>query len=153
MISLELTKRGRTVTLLDGDSIRRILSSELGFSREHRDLNVRRIGYVAGQVVRHGGVSVIAAIAPFDAARRELRETVRQHGRFVLVYLSTPLEVCEKRDPKGSYAKARQGLIRYFTGVSDMYERPSDADLTIDTSRVDRQHAVEMILSRISTST
>ena len=130
----ELEDEGRPVTVLDGDVVRTHLSSELSFSREHRDLNIRRIGWVAGEVVKHGGTAVVAAIAPYDEAREEARKLVEQHGRFVLVHLSTPLEVCEQRDVKGLYAKARAGEIREFTGISDPYEPPARAEVTIDTS-------------------
>jgi adenylyl-sulfate kinase len=132
----ELEAEGRPVTVLDGDVVRTHLSSELTFSREHRDLNIRRIGWVAGEIVRHGGTVVVAAIAPYEQAREEARALVEQHGRFVLVHLSTPLEVCEARDVKGLYAKARAGEIREFTGISDPYEPPARAEVTIDTSVV-----------------
>jgi adenylyl-sulfate kinase len=130
----ELEDDGQPVTVLDGDVVRTHLSSELSFSREHRDLNIRRIGFVAGEVVKHGGIVVVAAIAPYEKAREEARALVEQHGRFVLVHLATPLEVCEQRDVKGLYAKARAGEIREFTGVSDPYEPPARAEVTIDTS-------------------
>ena len=129
-----LEAEGRPVTVLDGDVVRTHLSSELDFSKEHRNLNIRRIGWVAGEVVKHGGTVVVAAIAPYDAAREEARALVEKNGRFVLVHLATPLEVCEQRDVKGLYAKARAGEIPVFTGVSDPYEPPSRAELTIDTS-------------------
>jgi sulfate adenylyltransferase len=125
---------GQPVTVLDGDVVRTHLSSELSFSREHRDLNIRRIGFVAGEVVKHGGTVVVAAIAPYEAAREEARALVEQHGRFVLVHLATPLAVCEQRDVKGLYARARAGEIPGFTGVSDPYEPPARAEITIDTS-------------------
>ncbi len=130
----ELEAEGRPVTVLDGDVVRTHLSSELSFSKEHRDLNIRRIGFVAGEVVKHGGTVVVAAIAPFEAARQEARALVEEHGRFLLVHLSTPLEVCEQRDVKGLYARARAGEIPQFTGISDPYEPPAAAELTIDTS-------------------
>jgi sulfate adenylyltransferase len=130
----DLRAEGRPVTVLDGDVVRTHLSSELDFSREHRDLNIRRIGWVAGEVVKHGGTVVVAAIAPYEAARREARQLVEEHGRFVLVHLSTPLEVCEQRDVKGLYAKARAGELQGFTGVSDPYELPVEPELVIDTS-------------------
>jgi sulfate adenylyltransferase len=130
----ELTAEGRPVTLLDGDAVRTHLSSELSFSREHRDLNIHRIGWVAGEVVKHGGTVVVAAIAPYEAAREEARKLVEQHGRFVLVHLATPLEVCEQRDVKGLYARARAGEIAEFTGISDPYEPPSRAEVVLDTS-------------------
>ena len=125
----ELEADGRPVTVLDGDVVRTHLSSELTFSREHRDLNIRRIGWVAGEVVKHGGTVVVAAIAPYEAAREEARALVEKHGRFVLVHLSTPLEVCEQRDVKGLYAKARAGEIPEFTGISDPYEPPARAEV------------------------
>jgi adenylyl-sulfate kinase len=130
----ELQHEGRPVTVLDGDVVRTHLSSELSFSKEHRDLNIRRIGWVAGEVVRHGGTVVVAAIAPYEKAREEARTLVEQHGRFVLVHLATPLDVCEQRDVKGLYAKARSGEIPVFTGVSDPYEPPARAEVVIDTS-------------------
>jgi adenylyl-sulfate kinase len=141
----QLEAEGRTVTVLDGDVVRTHLSSELDFSKEHRDLNIRRIGWVAGEVVKHGGTVVVAAIAPYDAAREDARALVEKHGRFVLVHLTTPLEVCEQRDVKGLYAKARAGEIPVFTGVSDPYEPPSRAELTIDTSVTALEESVARI--------
>lgn len=137
----------RPVTLLDGDLVRRMLSAELTFSREHRELNVRRIGFVAAEIVRHGGIALCAPIAPYAAGRDEIREMVEEAGgRFVLVHVATPLEVCEARDRKGLYAKARRGEIPHFTGVSDPYEQPADADIVIDTSRVALPEAVAAVL-------
>jgi adenylyl-sulfate kinase len=136
---------GRPVTVLDGDVVRTHLSSELTFSREHRDLNIRRIGWVAGEVVKHGGTVVVAAIAPYEAAREEARALVEKNGRFVLVHLSTPLEVCEQRDVKGLYAKARSGEIREFTGVSDPYEPPARAEVVVDTSVTPLDESVSLI--------
>jgi sulfate adenylyltransferase len=130
----ELEAEGRPVTVLDGDVVRTHLSSELSFSREHRDLNIARIGWVAGEVVKHGGTVVVAAIAPYEAARQKARELVEKHGRFVLVHLATPLAVCEQRDVKGLYARARAGELPGFTGVSDPYEPPELPELVIDTS-------------------
>ncbi len=130
----ELEAEGRPVTLLDGDVVRTHLSSELDFSRAHRDLNIRRIGFVAGEVVKHGGTAVVAAIAPYEQARQEARALVERYGRFVLVHLDTPLEVCEARDVKGLYARARAGAITGFTGVDDPYEPPVRPDLVVDTS-------------------
>src|ERR687885_1113159 len=141
----ELEADGVPVTLLDGDVVRTHLSSELTFSREHRDLNIRRIGFVAGEVVKHGGTVVVAAIAPYEQAREEARTLVEKHGRFVLVHLSTPLEVCEQRDVKGLYAKARAGEIPGFTGVSDPYEPPARADVVIDTSVTPLEESVARI--------
>jgi adenylyl-sulfate kinase len=130
----DLEREGRPVTVLDGDVVRTHLSSELSFTKEHRDLNIRRIGWVAGEVVKHGGTVVVAAIAPYEEAREQARKLVEEHGRFLLVHLSTPLEVCEQRDVKGLYAKARAGEIPEFTGVSDPYEPPVAPELVIDTS-------------------
>jgi sulfate adenylyltransferase len=141
----ELEAEGRPVTVLDGDVVRTHLSSELSFSREDRDLNIRRIGWVAGEVVRHGGTVVVAAIAPYEAARQEARQLVEKHGRFVLVHLSTPLAVCEQRDVKGLYARARAGELPAFTGVSDPYELPERPELVIDTSQTPLQEAVARI--------
>jgi adenylyl-sulfate kinase len=130
----DLESDGVPVTVLDGDVVRTHLSSELSFSREHRDLNIRRIGFVAGEVVKHGGTVVVAAIAPYEQAREDARQLVEKHGRFVLVHLSTPLDVCEQRDVKGLYARARAGEIPGFTGIDDPYEPPADPELVIDTS-------------------
>jgi sulfate adenylyltransferase len=124
----------RTVTLLDGDIVRRMLSSGLGFDRAGRDLNVRRIGFVAAEVARHGGIAVCAPIAPYADSRAAVREMVEAVGDLVLVHVATPLEECERRDTKGLYKKARAGVVTQFTGISDPYDVPLDADLTIDTS-------------------
>jgi sulfate adenylyltransferase len=140
----------RTVTLLDGDVVRRHLSKGLGFSKGDRDTNVRRIGYVAAEVARHGGVALCAPIAPYDSTRQAVRAMVTEAGgEFVLVHVSTPLEVCEARDRKGLYAQARAGLLPEFTGVSDPYEEPADADLRVDTSTVDVTTAVETVLAEL----
>jgi sulfate adenylyltransferase len=126
---------GRGVTLLDGDIVRQTLSHGLGFSQEDRDANIRRIGYVASEIVRHGGIALCAPIAPYDATRKDVRQMVHEAGgRYVLAYVSTPLNVCENRDSKGLYKKARAGLIESFTGVSDPYEVPTDAELVLDTT-------------------
>lgn len=124
----------RTVTLLDGDEVRRLLSHGLGFSRADRDLNIRRIGFVATEVTRHGGMAVCAPIAPFAAVRAQVRAAVEEVGDLVLVHVATPLAECERRDRKGLYARARQGEIPDFTGISSPYEPPEDADLVVDTS-------------------
>jgi sulfate adenylyltransferase len=143
-------RSGRAVTMLDGDIVRRMLSAELSFSRPHRELNVRRIGFVAAEVARHGGTALCAPIAPHAAVRAEVREMVeRVQGKFVLVHVNTPLEVCEGRDRKGLYAKARRGEIPHFTGISDSYEEPLDADLTVDTSRLPLEVAVELVLDAV----
>jgi len=144
-----LERGGRTITMLDGDVVRKNLSSELGFSREHRDLNIQRIGFVAAEITRHGGIAICAPIAPYDAARKAVRAMVEAHGGFVLVHLAAPLEVCEQRDRKGLYARARAGMIKDFTGISDPYELPEDAEVTIDTSEIGADEAAELILRHL----
>lgn len=139
----------RTVSMLDGDVVRQMLSAGLTFSRADRNLNIRRIGYVAAEVTRHGGLAICAPIAPYAATRQEVRDMVTAVGDFLLIHISTPLEVCEQRDRKGLYAKARAGLIKEFTGISDPYETPTDADLAIDTSQVDVQDAVAVVIQRL----
>jgi sulfate adenylyltransferase len=137
----------RPVTLLDGDAVRHHMSSELGFSRPHRELNIRRVGFVASEVTKHGGICICALIAPYDEARKEARRLVEQFGTFILIYVSTPLEVCETRDSKGLYARARSGDLPAFTGVTDPYEQPQDAEILIDTSQRNPMEAVDSILS------
>ena len=151
--NLVLTKvqeqSGRPVSLLDGDLVRKHLSSELGFSREHREINIRRIGFVAGEITKHGGIAMCAPIAPYARTRAEVREMVEAVGNFVLVHIATPLEVCEQRDRKGLYAKARAGIIPQFTGISDPYEAPEDADLTIDTTQISAEQAADLIVEYV----
>ena len=137
---------GRPVTILDGDIVRKNLSSELGFSKEHRDINIRRIGFVASEITKNGGIAVCAPIAPYDSVRKEVRNMIEPVGGFVLVHVATPLEVCEARDRKGMYAKARQGIIKEFTGISDPYEEPEDADLRIDTTDISAGEAAQEII-------
>lgn len=136
---------GHEVTLLDGDEVRQMLSAGLGFDRASRELNVSRIGYVASLVARHGGVAVAAPIAPFAATRAQVRRMAEAVGVFLLVHVSTPLEVCEARDRKGLYAKARAGEIAEFTGISSPYEPPQDADVVVDTSHLPVEDAVEQV--------
>lgn len=145
-LSMLLEMGGRPVTLLDGDIVRRNLSSELGFSKEHRDLNIQRIGFVANEITKNGGIAICAPIAPYDAVRKSVRTTVEPNGGFILVHVSTPLEVCEERDRKGLYAKARAGIIKEFTGISDPYEEPGDAELVIDTTEMTPEEAAQKIL-------
>jgi sulfate adenylyltransferase len=137
---------GRPVTLLDGDIVRKHLSSELGFSKEHRDINIRRIGFVASEITKNGGIALCAPIAPYDSVRREVRGMVAPAGGFLLVHVATPLEVCEQRDRKGLYAKARAGIIKEFTGISDPYEAPDDADVVIDTTQLAPEEAAQQII-------
>jgi sulfate adenylyltransferase len=136
---------GRPVTLLDGDVVRKHLSSELGFSREHRDINIRRIGFVASEITKNGGIAICAPIAPYDEVRKQVRDMIQPHGGFILVHLATALEVCEKRDRKGLYAKARAGIVKHFTGISDPYEAPIDADVNLDTSDLTPEEAAQEI--------
>ena len=140
---------GRPVTLLDGDIVRRHLSSELGFSREHRDINVRRIGFVASEITKNRGVAICAPIAPYRHTRRDVRAMIEAVGGFIEVHVATPIETCEARDRKGLYAKARAGLIPEFTGVSDPYEAPEKAELAIDTSDLSVDEAVQRILLKL----
>ena len=118
---------GRPVTLLDGDIVRKNLSSDLGFSREHRDLNIHRIGYVASEITKNRGIALCAPIAPYAAGRQAVREQIEAYGAFLEVYVATPLDECERRDRKGLYQLARAGKIKEFTGISDPYEVPSAA--------------------------
>ncbi len=137
---------GRPVTLLDGDIVRKNLSSELGFSKEHRDINILRIGFVASEITKNGGVAICAPIAPYDGTRQQVRRMIEPVGGFVLVHVATPLEVCEERDRKGLYAKARAGIIKEFTGISDPYEEPADAEVTIDTTDTSPDEAANQVI-------
>jgi sulfate adenylyltransferase len=136
---------GRAVSLLDGDLVRKNLSSELGFSKEHRDLNIRRIGYVASEITKAGGIAICAPIAPYDETRKAVRAMVDSTGGFILVHVDTPIDICEKRDRKGLYAKARLGLIPEFTGVSDPYEEPEDAEIVIHTEETSADEGAERL--------
>lgn len=146
LLSRFLEMGGRPVTLLDGDVVRRHLSSELGFSRRDRDINIRRIGFVAAEITKNGGIAVCAPIAPYDVVRREVRAQVEEVGGFVLVHADAPLEVCERRDRKGLYAKARAGLVSGFTGISDPYEPPRDAEVVLRTAEVTPEEAAQQVL-------
>ena len=137
---------GRPVTLLDGDIVRKNLSSELGFSKEHRDINIKRIGYVASEITKNGGIALCAPIAPYEWVRVHNRELISRVGGYILVHVSTPIEVCEQRDRKGLYAKARAGIIKEFTGISDPYEEPLNADLSIDTTDISPGEAANQII-------
>lgn len=136
----------RPVTLLDGDVVRKHLSSELTFSKEHRDLNIQRIGYVASEITKNGGIAICAPIAPYAATRRLVREMISPLGGFMETYVSTPIEVCEQRDRKGLYAMARAGKIKGFTGIDDPYEAPENADIVIDTGELSPDLAAHRIL-------
>jgi len=139
----------RPVTLLDGDIVRTHLSSELGFSKEHRSLNIRRIGFVASEITKNGGIAICAPIAPYLTDRRFNRDMISPLGGYIEIFVNTPLEVCERRDVKGLYAKARQGLIKQFTGIDDPYEEPENAEIVIDSSIEDPEVLVEQILKKI----
>jgi sulfate adenylyltransferase len=132
VLTMLLLERGRQVTVLDGDVVRTHLSKGLGFSREDRDTNIRRIGFVASEIVRHGGVAVCAAISPYQATRNEIRQMVGA-DRFVEVFVDTPLDECERRDAKGMYAMARRGEITGWTGIDDPYEAPQHPEIVLDT--------------------
>ena len=143
---------GRSVTLLDGDIVRKNLSSELGFSKEHRDLNILRIGFVASEITKNGGIAICAPIAPYAATRRAVREDIEAFGAFVEVHVATSLEECERRDPKGLYARARRGELRGLTGVDDPYEEPLDPECTIGRgeSIEESVNAVVALIDRLS---
>ena len=149
LLSKLLENGSRRVTLLDGDLVRKNLSSELGFSKEHRDLNILRIGYVASEITKNGGVAICAPIAPYTVTRRKVRQSVEPVGGFVEVYVSTPIEVCEQRDRKGLYAKARAGILKEFTGISDPYEVPENPEVVIDTQGISPDQAAHRILVKL----
>jgi len=144
-----LTSHGRVVTLLDGDVVRTHLSKGLGFSKEDRDTNIRRIGFVASEIVRHGGAVIAAAISPYRQARDECRDLVGP-DRFVEVFVDSPLEVCEARDPKGLYAKARRGELTAFTGIDDPYEPPLNPELTLETVKASPADNARRILDYLT---
>jgi sulfate adenylyltransferase len=139
----------RPVTLLDGDVVRKHLSSELGFSREHRNINVLRIGYVASEITKNGGVALCAPIAPYSETRGQVRDLITPYGPFIEVHVATSIDVCEQRDRKGLYALARAGKIKEFTGISDPYEAPETPELRIDTAECSPAEAVQRILLKL----
>ncbi|RLL72925.1 bifunctional sulfate adenylyltransferase/adenylylsulfate kinase [Paenirhodobacter hankyongi] len=140
---------GRPVTLLDGDVVRKHLSSELGFSKEHRDINIKRIGYVASEITKNGGIAICAPIAPYTATRRAVREMIEAYGAFVEVHVATSIEECEARDRKGLYKLAREGKIKEFTGISDPYEEPATPELRVDTAGVDVDHCAHQVILKL----
>ena len=144
-----LERGGRTVSLLDGDVVRKNLSRGLGFSKEDRDINILRVGYVASAITEAGGIAVCAAIAPYAATRAENRRVISSVGGYILVHVATPLAVCEERDSKGLYAKARAGIIKEFTGISDPYEEPADAEIVIQTTELSPAEAAERIIDHL----
>ncbi|MFU8863670.1 MAG: bifunctional sulfate adenylyltransferase/adenylylsulfate kinase [Rhodobacterales bacterium] len=140
---------GRPVTLLDGDLVRKNLSSELGFSKEHRDLNIRRIGYVASEITKNGGIAICAPIAPYATTRRAVREDIEQFGAFLEVHVATSIEECERRDRKGLYKLAREGKIKEFTGISDPYDMPENPELRLDTENVDVDNCAHQVILKL----
>ena len=140
---------GRPVTLLDGDVVRKHLSSELGFSKEHRDINIRRIGYVASEITKNGGIAICAPIAPYTATRRAVREMIEAFGAFVEVHVATSIEECERRDRKGLYKLAREGKIKEFTGISDPYEAPTNAELVVATEGTDVDYCAQQVILKL----
>ncbi len=140
---------GRPVTLLDGDVVRKHLSSELGFSKEHRDINIKRIGYVASEITKNGGIAICAPIAPYTATRRAVREMIESYGAFIEVHVATSVEECEKRDRKGLYKLAREGKIKEFTGISDPYEIPSKAELVLQTEGLEVDHCAHQVILKL----
>jgi len=148
VLSSMLDERGRVVTILDGDIVRIMLSRGLGFSREDRHENIVRVGYVASEIVRHGGAVVCAMISPYDASRDAAREMIGS-VRFILVHVDAPLDTCERRDPKGLYARARRGEIKGFTGIDDPYEVPSCPDLHLRTDLADAETCAREILGHL----
>jgi sulfate adenylyltransferase len=143
-LTLRLMSHGRRVTLLDGDVVRTHLSRGLSFSREDRDTNVQRIGFVASEIVRHGGIAICAAVSPYRSARERVRSMMPQ-GAFVEVFVDTPVSVCEERDVKGFYAKARSGQLKSFTGVNDPYETPESPELRIATCEASAEQEEQQI--------
>ncbi len=140
---------GRPVTLLDGDIVRKNLSSELGFSKEHRDLNIRRIGYVASEITKNGGIAICAPIAPYSSTRGAVREDIEAFGAFVEVHIATSIEECERRDRKGLYKLARAGKIKEFTGISDPYDVPVDPDLRLETENIAVDSCAHQVLLKL----
>ncbi|MAT88727.1 MAG: adenylyltransferase [Aestuariivita sp.] len=140
---------GRPVTLLDGDIVRKNLSSELGFGKKHRDLNIRRIGYVASEITKNGGIAICAPIAPYATTRRAVREHIEQFGAFAEVHVATSIDECERRDRKGLYKLAREGKIKEFTGISDPYDVPEKPEVRIETENVDVDHCALQVLLKL----
>jgi len=149
LVARELEARGHTVEVLDGDVVRTHLSQGLGYSKEDRDTNIRRIGWVSSRLARAGAAVVVSAISPYEEARRRARALVEEHAPFVEIHVATLLEVCEKRDPKGLYAKARAGEIDQFTGVSDPYEVPANPELRLDTAGREPAESAASVLARL----
>ena len=148
ILTVLMNEQGRSVTLLDGDVVRTHLSKGLGFSKEDRDANILRIGFVAAEVVRHGGVAICAAVSPYRATRNEVRRMF-EPNRFVEVFVDTPMSVCEQRDVKGIYQKARRGKIKGFTGVDDPYEPPENAEIVLDTVKREAEENAGRVMNHL----
>ena len=149
LVAAELEQRGQLVDRLDGDVVRTHLSKGLGFSKEDRDTNIERIGWVASRLSRAGAAVVVSAISPYEEARRTARALVEQHAPFVLVHVATSLEECERRDPKGLYRKAHAGMLHGFTGIDDPYEEPEDPELRVDTEGRTPEESAEVVLDTL----
>ncbi len=149
LVATELEERGHTVEVLDGDVIRTHLSQGLGYSKEDRDTNVARIGWVASRLARAGAAVIVSAISPYEEARRRARSLVEEAAPFVEIHVATAVEVCAERDPKGLYAKARSGEIQHFTGISDPYEEPQNPELRLDTAGREPGDSAASVLARL----
>jgi adenylylsulfate kinase len=149
LVAPELERRGLLVEWLDGDVVRTHLTKGLGFSKEDRDTNIERIGWVASRLTRHGAAVIVSAISPYEATRRKARALVEEFGTFVEVYVATPVEECERRDVKGLYERARAGGIPEFTGVSDPYEEPTNPELRIDTTEHEPEESARLVVSKL----
>jgi len=149
LVTRFLEEGSRPVTLLDGDIVRTNLSSELGFSKEHRSINIKRIGYVASEITKNGGIAICAPIAPYDEDRKHNRKLISKEGGYIEIFVNTPLEKCEERDSKGLYAMAREGKIKEFTGISDPYEEPLDAEIVVNSSHENPEILVKKIYEKI----
>jgi adenylylsulfate kinase len=150
LVGPELERRGRLVEYLDGDVVRTHLSKGLGFSKEDRDTNIERIGWVASRLTRHGAAVLVSAISPYEETRRKARGMVEEHGTFVEVFVATSVDECARRDVKGLYEKAFSGEIKEFTGVSDPYEEPADPELRIDTEEHEPQESARLVLDKLA---
>jgi adenylylsulfate kinase len=149
LVGPELERREKIVEYLDGDVVRTHLSKGLGFSREDRDANIERIGWVASRLTRHGGAVIVAAISPYRETRDRVRAMVEEFGPFVEVYVAASVDECERRDVKGLYAKARAGEITGFTGVDDPYEEPAGPELVLDTEQHDPEESAQLVLEKL----
>jgi adenylyl-sulfate kinase len=149
LVARELQARGLTVDVLDGDVVRTHLSQGLGYSKEDRDTNIARIGWVASRLARAGAVAVVSAISPYEEARRRARALVEEHAPFVEIHVATSLAVCAERDPKGLYKKALAGEIEHFTGVSDPYEEPEAPELRLETEGREPAESAAAVLARL----